>query len=53
MEKSTHIQLEHLEYPDATMYDMIARMAAKYPKEPAYEFYGVKTSYADFLSEGW
>ena len=31
------------------MYDMVAGIAAKYPNEPAYEFYGVKTSYAAFL----
>lgn len=39
----------HLEYPEATMYELVERVAQQYPQEPAYEFYGVKTSYARFL----
>ena len=36
----------HLEYPELTMYQMIARMSEQYPDAPAYEFYNKKTSYA-------
>lgn len=39
----------HLDYPELTMYQMIARIASKYPNEPAYEFYGKETKYAQFL----
>ena len=39
-----------LNYPEATMYEMIRRIAARYPKEPAYEFYGVRTSYKRFVA---
>ena len=41
-------QREHLEYPKLTMFQMVERIAKQYPKEPAYEFYGRKTSYQDF-----
>ena len=39
---------KHLEYPKLTMFQMVSRMADKYPAEPAYEFYGRKTSYEAF-----
>ncbi len=42
--------LQHLTYPDATMFDMIARIAGKYPDDMAYEFYHRKTSYRAFLA---
>lgn len=43
------VQRDHLAYPDLTMFQMIERIAKQYPKEPAYEFYGTKTSFADFV----
>ncbi|MCD8120554.1 MAG: acyl--CoA ligase [Lachnospiraceae bacterium] len=42
-------QRDHLEYPALTMYQMVERVANQYPKEPAYEFYGTKTSYEAFV----
>ncbi len=45
-----YIQKDHLEYPDLTMFQMVERIAAKYPDEPAYEFYGTKTSYRAFTA---
>ena len=40
----------HLTYPDATMFDMIARVAEQYPDDMAYEFYSRKISYRAFLA---
>ncbi len=40
----------HLIYPDATMFDMIARIAEQYPDDMAYEFYRRKISYRAFLA---
>lgn len=45
----TNTPRTHLNYPDLTMFQMVARIADKYPKEPAYEFYGKKTSYSNFI----
>ena len=42
-------QREHLEYPELTMFQMVERIAAQYSGEPAYEFYGRKTSYRNFV----
>lgn len=42
------VQKEHLEYPELTMYQMIARIAEAYPEETAYQFYNHNTSYAAF-----
>lgn len=42
-------QRTHLDYPQATMFQMVQRIALEYPKEPAYEFYGTKTSYRSFV----
>ena len=39
----------HLVYPEATMYELVAQVAQKYPDEPAYEFYNRKTTYAQFI----
>lgn len=44
------VQREHLEYPQKTMFQMVEAIAGQYPKEPAYEFYGHKTSYRCFLA---
>ena len=40
---------DHLEYPEKTMFQMVELISAQYPDEPAYEFYGRKTSYKDFV----
>ena len=45
----TYIQRDHLEYPELTMFQMVERIARQYPDEPAYEFYGTKTSYRSFV----
>ncbi len=42
-------QKEHLDYPRLTMFQMVERVARQYPAEPAYEFYGRKTSYGAFF----
>lgn len=42
-------QRDHLEYPALTMFQMVERIAEEYPTEPAYEFYGRKTSYRAFV----
>ncbi len=42
-------QREHLEYPEATMFQLVRRAAEQMPDEPAYEFYGRKTSYTQFI----
>ena len=42
-------QQDHLEYPELTMFQMVERIASQYPDEPAYEFYGRKTSYRSFI----
>ena len=44
-----HRQREHLEYPELTMFQMVERIAGQHPGEPAYEFYGHKTSYGEFV----
>jgi long-chain acyl-CoA synthetase len=41
-------QKEHLNYPEKTLTQMVEAMAEQYPEEPAYEFYGKKTSYRSF-----
>ena len=43
------VQRDHLEYPELTMYQMIEKAAAVAHKEPAYEFYGKKISFDQFL----
>jgi len=40
---------KHLDYPKLTMFQMIERMAEKFPNYPAYEFYGKKTTYRQFI----
>ena len=39
----------HLTYPEATMYELVERVAKQYSDEPAYEFYNRQTSYAQFI----
>ena len=43
-------QRDHLEYPSATMYEMVCRLRNQHPGEPAYEFYGRKTTYKAFVN---
>jgi len=38
-----------LEYPELTMYQLLARTAAQYPDEPAYEFYKRRNTYTDLM----
>ena len=50
MEKATpYRQRDHLSYPEATMFQLVESVAEQYPDEPAYEFYGKKTSYRGFI----
>lgn len=48
---NTFVQKDHLEYPELTMFQMVEQIARQYPKEPAYEFYGKKTSYRAFVQK--
>ena len=41
--------VEHIDYPELTMFQMVERMAKEFPEEPAYEFFDIKTSYRDFV----
>ena len=41
----------HLDYPEKTMFQMIEQMAKQYPNEPAYELYGNKTTYGNFVKK--
>lgn len=38
-----------IDYPEMTMYQMIEKSCLTHPEEIAYEFYGKKTKYKDFL----
>ncbi len=50
MEKSApYRQRDHLTYPEATMFQLVEKAAGQFPDEPAYEFYGRKTSYRQFI----
>ena len=42
-------QRDHLVYPEATMFQLVEKMAGQFPDEPAYEFYGRKTTYRRFI----
>ena len=46
---SPYRQRDHLTYPEATMYQLVEKISGQYPDEPAYEFYGIKTSYRKFI----
>ena len=41
----------HLEYPDCSMVELVARTAEQYPDITAYEFFGGKTTYKEFMGE--
>ena len=42
---------EHLEYPDCSMYDIVATTAHRYPDRIAYEFEGRRTTYGQFIDK--
>ena len=42
-------QREHLDYPRLTMFQMLEQIAARYPGEMAYEFFGRRVTYASFI----
>jgi long-chain acyl-CoA synthetase len=48
---NTQKEIKHLEYPSLTMFQMVERIAESYPHEPAYEFFGKKTSYRAFVEK--
>ena len=48
---STTGMRKHIEYPKLTMFQMIQKMAAEHPNYPAYEFYGRKTTYRQFVAK--
>ena len=41
----------HLKYPPLTLFQMVERSAQKFPSYPAYEFFGKKTTYSDFIKK--
>ena len=41
----------HIEYPKLTMFQMIERIARENPNSPAYEFFGRKTTYRQFVQK--
>ncbi len=40
-----------LEYPDYSLYEAIVQSTMKYPKNIAYNYFGVKVNYMDFLKQ--
>ena len=44
-----YVQRDHLEYPETTMFQMIEKVAQKWPDEPAIEFYKKHISYKKFV----
>lgn len=44
-------QREHLEYPELTMYQMVERAMNDVPDAAAYEFFGKKTTYREFVDK--
>ena len=43
--------LDHIDYPELTMFQMIEKMSEEFPDEPAYEFFDIRTSYRDFVEK--
>lgn len=41
---------KHIDYPEATLYELVEKAAREFPDEPCYEFYGNKTTYTQFIS---
>ena len=48
---STEVSSYHLNYPPLTLFQMVERSAQKFPSYPAYEFFGKKTTYSDFIKK--
>ncbi|MCR5388866.1 MAG: acyl--CoA ligase [Lachnospiraceae bacterium] len=46
---STPTHLIHLDYPKATMYELVERAALANPTAVAYDFYNTKTTYTQFI----
>ena len=42
-------QREHLIYPEVTMFQLLNKKAEEYPREPAYDFYGKKTTFGELI----
>lgn len=42
---------DHIEYPELTMFQMVERVAKKYPNAYCMELFGKKTKYKDFLAK--
>lgn len=42
---------KHIEYPELTVYQLVAQTAKSCPELPAYEFFNRKTTYAAFLKK--
>ena len=49
-ETKPYRQREHLDYPQKTMFQMVESAAQRAGSFPAYEFYGRKTSYRQFIA---
>ncbi|MBQ9468916.1 MAG: acyl--CoA ligase [Clostridia bacterium] len=43
-------QKDRLSYPEASMFELVEQTARRYPDEPAFEFYGKKTVYRQFVN---
>lgn len=41
----------HLTYPDCSMVELVSRTAEQYPNVIAYEFFGSKTTYKEFMED--
>ncbi len=51
MESKNKKWKSHLEYPERTMYEMVAAAAVQYGDLPALDFYGRVTDYKEFLQQ--
>ena len=41
--------VQHLEYPELTMFQMVENMSKQFPDTAAIEFYGKKITYTEFM----
>ncbi len=42
---------EHLDYPDISVYELLAQSAAKHPEYISYNYFGYKVTYKEFISQ--
>ena len=42
---------EHLDYPDISVYELLAQSAAKHPDYISYNYFGYKVTYEEFISQ--